>query len=391
MKLLRLLLILAGGLILFLIVNQYFFCPRYSFSTPQPFSGPLFYNPYETSDSSSWKQCNFHAHVRAWGGLTNGKGTDKDCRQVYAGLGYDVYCVSNYHQVSGPREAADFIPAYEHGYNLRKNHHGILGTEKIHFGDYLLPQTLSNKQHMLDCLNEVDSSFIILNHPVLRNGFAPEDFKYLKGYDGIEVLRATTHSFPQWDSALSAGKTAFLIGNDDSHNPSNANELGRNCTWVNAAAATRVEVLAALRKGNSYGMILPFIENETITQKTERFRKGFPQLNSLQITKDTLRIRFSERADAIRLLGQQGRELVKFTSTPSAEFLLHSSDTYVRAEADFPDGSKIFLNPVYRFDPAAAELVSPRVNSTATGLMRLAGVSVFILYLFFGFRFVRRK
>jgi hypothetical protein len=58
-----------------ILVNQYFFCPQYDFKKSASFSGPLLYNPYEGLDSSNWKKCNFHAHVNAWFGLTNGKAT----------------------------------------------------------------------------------------------------------------------------------------------------------------------------------------------------------------------------------------------------------------------------------------------------------------------------
>ncbi|MDR2410605.1 MAG: hypothetical protein LBE13_21180, partial [Bacteroidales bacterium] len=70
--LLSLVLLLTGFLII-----PYLLSPVYDFPQPKSFSGKAYYNPYLHTDSS-WKICNFHAHSRSWGGLTDGKHTNID-------------------------------------------------------------------------------------------------------------------------------------------------------------------------------------------------------------------------------------------------------------------------------------------------------------------------
>jgi hypothetical protein len=385
------LLFLFAGLVLYVAVNQYLFCPQYSFSKSKPFSGLQFFNPYQNADSTQWRLCNFHAHVHAWGGLTNGNGTAAACWHVYDSLGYDVHSVSNYEEVDDyGNDQPNYVPAYEHGYNFMKNHHGVLGTHHVEFGDYLFPQTLSNKQHMLDCLNRDDSAVIAINHPVLRNGFPALDFQFLAGYDLIEVLRSTTHSFPQWDSALSSAHRVFIIADDDMHDYSKPDEVGRNCTWINAAEVTENNILQGLKSGNAYGMIIASPEGETMAQKIQRFKKGFPKLNSLQIINDTLRVSVSVKAKVIQLIGQGGKKLLEVHNDSTASYPLQSIDTYIRTQIDFDDGTSIFLNPVFRNDEHAT-VVMPSINRGISSLLWAAGVFLLVLYLFIVFRILRRK
>jgi uncharacterized membrane protein len=231
---------------------------------------------------------------------------------------------------------------------------------------------------------------IAINHPVLRNGFPPNDFKFLNGYDLLEVLRSTTHSFPQWDSALSSGHYAFIIADDDMHDSSNPNEVGRNCTWVNAPSTTEKNILSSLKSGNAYGMIIASPEGETMEQKIQRFRKGFPKLNSLQIINDTLIVSINSMAKAIHFIGQGGKELQQSANDSIAKYFLRASDTYVRTQIDFDDGTSIFLNPVFRHDEnSIAEM--PVINRWLSTVLWVIGVAMLSLYLFLAFRLMRRK
>ena len=172
MKVKSWLFLISGALLSYLVVNQYFFCPRYTFPEPHNFSGDKIFNPYQHSDSAVWRRCNFHAHTQTFSGLTNGKGTAPELWDMYDSLGYDVHCISQYERVNRYAEKdSNFIPAYEHGISFGKHHHGVLGTYRVTWGDYIFPQTLSNKQRILDCLQRDSSAFVIVNHPMVRNGF----------------------------------------------------------------------------------------------------------------------------------------------------------------------------------------------------------------------------
>jgi hypothetical protein len=393
MALVRGLLFAFGILIMYAVINQYFFCPRYSFPEPARFQGRHLFNPYADSDPVQWKRCNFHGHVHAWFGLTHGSGTAEDYHRVYDSLGYDVAAISDYEKINRYGEhRADFMPAYEHGYGIKKNHHGILGTYSVNYGDYVLPQTRHNKQHMLNCLQRNDSAFVILNHPVLRNGFSPEDLRFLTGYDAIEVLRSGTHSFPQWDSALSAGHRAFIAGNDDMHDSSRPNEVGRNCTWVNAPSANRTEILDALRAGNAYGMIIGAKQDESLKQKAERFKQGFPHLHSFVTVNDSIRLVLSRVATSIRFIGQGGIVMEEIQQSDSAAYFFKPEDTYIRTEAHFADGTSIFLNPVFRYDGLSlSSSYKPVVNGTDTLIFRTLGTLLLLIYLLVALRVLRRK
>jgi len=224
----------------------------------------------------------------------------------------------------------------------------------------------------------------------LRNGFPPDDFHFLQGYDLLEVLRSTTHSFPQWDSALSSGHRAFIIADDDMHDSSDPDEVGRNCTWVNASAVSEKNILSALKSGNAYGMIIAFREGETIEQKIQRFKKGFPKLNSLRIVNDTMEVSMDRNAKAIHFIGQGGKEVAQAQNTASAKYFLKPGDTYVRTQIDFEDGTSIFLNPVFRYEENSAS-TTPTINRLISAFLWTAGILIFASYIFFALRSIRRK
>lgn len=393
MKLKGWLFLIIGALLLYFVVNQYFFCPRYTFQKPHNFSGDKIFNPYQHSGSAVWRRCNFHAHTRTFSGLTNGKGTAAELWSIYDSLGYDVHCISQYERVNRYSEKdSNFIPAYEHGLSFGKHHHGLLGTYRVNWGDYIFPQTLSNKQHLLDCLQRDSSAFVIINHPMVRNGFPPDDFKYLENYDAIEVLRANnTYSLLQWDAALTAGIRAFIVASDDAHDSSNPFEVGRNCTFVNAPLVSSNTILQAIKSGEAYGMRIHYIPGETMQQKIARFRKGFPTLNAATMAGDTLKVSVSESAQQILFFGQDLQQLGASYNTSVGSYIFKPADSYVRTQIYFADGNTIFLNPVFRYTGVSYRANVPVVNSSETILFRVMGIIILALYLLFTIGLIRRK
>ena len=104
-----------------------------------------------------------------------------------------------------------YIPAYEHGYNAGKTHQLVLGSNKVKWIDYLLPQTLDNKQDILNALSGPDN-IVIVNHPLSFHGYNALDFKYLSNYDCIGGLKSIRHFNGLLGSALSNGKAVFSRG-----------------------------------------------------------------------------------------------------------------------------------------------------------------------------------
>ncbi|MCA2976718.1 MAG: hypothetical protein INH37_00395 [Myxococcaceae bacterium] len=223
--------------------------PSYDFPAPRPFSGERWHNPY-----AGWRgrflKVNLHAHSGAWLGLTAGADTPEAMARRYAEFGYDALALSNYHQVTEVEGAPlPMLRAYEHGYNLSKAHRLVLGTSTPVNLDFPL-STRSMRQWLLDVLG-ARSALVGLNHPSLRAGHDCDEVERLTGFRLLEVHNAYATSHLEWDCALTAGRLAWGIGNDDSHS---AREEGIGVAWnmVAAEAPTEAALLEALAAGRSY-------------------------------------------------------------------------------------------------------------------------------------------
>lgn len=347
MKILRLALLAACSWVIWLLVSQFFFCPRYQFNAPIPFEGPALYNPYDSvtaSDrisggrhSNQWVKCNFHAHSRAWEGVTNGHGTAADIHEAYKALHYGIHCVSNYHHVDTTLStSANYLPAYEHGYNIRKTHQLVLGSHEVQWLDYLFPQTTHNKQHVLSHLQQADN-VVILNHPALKNGYTAEDLAQLTHYDCMEVLNPSVTSTEQWDAALSAGKRVFVVGDDDIHDVISKKRLGIRCTFVNVRDNSPAEVISALKTGRSYGVIVG----------EKQRHDAIPQLQSLTVRGDTMLAVMDTKAGEVTITGQNGKILARELDTDRISHRIRPADRYARTTFKYANGTEVFLNPVF--------------------------------------------
>ncbi|WP_373515782.1 hypothetical protein [Persicitalea sp.] len=337
MKLLHVVLFGVASIILALIVSQYFFCPRFHFEEQSPFEGPILYNPYKDLNPSPWVKCNFHAHARAWNGVTSGKGNAADIHRAYRSLNYGVHCVSNYHEIdSTDSDEKAFIAAYEHGYNPSKTHQLVLGSRRVLWLDYLLPQTVHNKQYVLSRLR-TPGSITVLNHPEIRRGYTGEDLDRLMAYDCMEVLNPAATSTREWDAALSAGKKVFIIGNDDIHNVMEPTQLGKNCTFVNVSHTEGSQVLEALRVGRSYGVVIG--DGQPVD--------SIPALESLSVQGQTVTVKMDQEAELIEVTGQHGKRLALHQHTNYIAFELRKSDHYARTTVRYNNGTTLYLNPVF--------------------------------------------
>lgn len=133
---------------------QYLYCPVYIFPEPKPFSGDKIYNPYTAIDSTGWKKANFHLHTHQWGGITNGrKNYEFAIDTMYHYLNYDIIGISDYQYINlYNKNEQGFVPVYEHGYMPRKTHQLVIGAKKVFWLDYAFPQTLNNKQYVIESL-----------------------------------------------------------------------------------------------------------------------------------------------------------------------------------------------------------------------------------------------
>lgn len=389
MKVLQVILLAIATIVILAIVNQYLFCPFFSFENPKPFAGDSIYNPYTGVVQQDWVRCNFHAHVRCWNGITNGKGNTVIADSIYNRLNYGVHAISNYESIDTTYRTQPFyVSSYEHGYNLRKNHQLVLGAHKVIWKDYLLPQTLNNKQEIINSLTEDPNSLVIVNHPMVRNGYSLRDFQYLTHYPCLDVLSPSCISTGMWDAALSSGKPVFTTGNDDEHNIYDSTRVGLMCTWINIPAINQANTLHALRTGKSFGMI---VGKTTLLQEHDGKSTSLPFLDYLNMHGDTMHLQLSKPAKEIIVSGENGRVLHTAFATDTVNYTLSKHEPYARETVIYDDGTKLFLNPVFRYKQNALAQVPARENMIETIFFRIVGAGILLLWCGIIIKFASRK
>lgn len=387
MKVFRFLLLLLLSVVIFLIVDQYLFCPIYSFAPARPFSGDSIYNPYAAITNGKWIKSNFHAHAHSWQGVTNGNGSAVDIHRVYNQLGYGIHAVSNYESIDTTFQSSPaYISAYEHGYNLLKTHQLVLGAKAVCWKDYLLPQTVNNKQNIIQRIHHTDSNaFISINHPALRNGYDASDFRKLAQYNCVEVLNPAANSSPLWDAALSAGKPVFAMSDDDTHDVDDTTITGNFCTWINVAKANQTTIINSLKTGRSYAMVIGKHINQQIWQgKTIHL----PLLQSFLVKDDTLQVTFSLPAKEISVIGQNGSLLQQKAGTDSVSFVLRKQEPYARVVATYNDGIQLLLNPVFRYQHSPLWQAPATIKAVPTFLLRTVGALLLLFWFIFAAKLI---
>lgn len=363
--------------ILLLPLFNYIEPARYDFPASEAFKGSFWYNPYQGMDSAQWLPANFHMHSRAWGGLTNGADTrDHEVYDTYKKIGFGSIAISNYQKINALySDKAFYIPAYEHGYGIYKNHHLCLGAKKVVWYDLPYGQNIHHKQYILNRLRPT-TDILSINHPSFFKGYMPEDFTRLTGYDGIEVLNGYRNSVPHWDSALSAGRPAFIFADDDMHDISVPDEIGRRFLVINSPSNSRSDILSALKSGKAYGVYYQGDKGESLTEKSEKINH-LPVITTFDVKNDTLSLTIDSTAYEVRFYGQHGRLLKKKGGIRKAFYALQEDDSYVRAVILFPtrsshEGLQYFLNPVLRSkDGKKPPMPQAEINQTGTWLSRI--------------------
>lgn len=366
--------------VIFFVV--YAIAPVYDFFEPEPFAGSNIHNPYQDMDSTLWKKGNFHAQSHAWFGITDGrKNSPKGIQAIYQQLGYDIAVISDYQRINTfGNESKSFIPAYEHGYGVRKTHQVCLGAKKVSWLDYPVYQNINHKQHVLNVLkNHIE--IVALAHPLARDGYLVEDMRLLTNYDLIEAVSHYAISLNHWDAALSAGHPVFIIANDDTHDIFNPTKVGRYCTFVNSPSLDAGTVLDALKSGKAYGARINMLENDDFVQKAEDHKK-IPVLKSVEVRGDTLFVEVSSEAGAFTFIGQNGIIKKSSASSVKAFYPIMPDDKYIRTEIIFDDNTQFYLNPVFRYrGDSPSKPAQPEVNLLRTWMQRIIAVVIAIIVL----------
>jgi len=372
---------------LLIIIWNYATCPVYDFPEEKPFLGDTFFNPYKNIDPSFWKKGNFQAQSAAWGGITAGQqNSNEEICSIYTYLGYDIIGTSDYQKINTfTCNNKSYLPIYEHGYGIFKNHQILIGAQKVLWKDYPLYQTLSNKQHILDLLKE-DNELIFIAHPDFARGNKENDLRYLTSYNGIEFASIYTDSPNYWDAALSSGKYVTAMANDDLHDIDDTNQLGRFCTFINTESTEQTQVIDAMRNGKTFAAALPYNWKESLEKKQKRF-KTLAHIQSVQMNADTLSVVISKKVKEIRFIGQEGKLIKSVSKTNKAIIVFGNDENYIRTEFHFSGGTIFYLNPVCRsLDGEMPEQEPAEINQTSTYLKRIILILLLLLSLFVFFR-----
>lgn len=329
----------------------YLITPRYQFKMGQPFHGEYLYNPYQNMDADQWKQYNFHCHSRKYLGLTNGRmSKETDIDRVYQALGYDHYGISDYMRINPHgSDRYDYIPAYEHGYGFfRKTHQLCIGAENVVMMDYPFFQSLDMKQHMLSVLQQ-HTRFAVPAHASFTQGYKVNEMRYLSGYRLLEVGNPYGTAFEHWDAALSTGHRVYGIGDDDTHNVLNPNEVAKFFTMINTRDMKADSVFDALDRGCAYTVEFHPHYNEPFDSKVENMHTELFHLTRCELVGDTLFIETNAPSiQMIDFIGQDGKVLKHMEYCQQAWYVIQPEDSYVRAMLRVHNMTYFYLNPITR-------------------------------------------
>lgn len=338
------------GFFIFLFFLPFLISPIYNFPEPKPFAGDKIWNPYQNIDSANWHKGNFQIQSLAWGGLTDGSKNPTDSIvALYDKLQYDVIGISDYMKINTYLQGQpNYIPIYEHGYNIRKTHQVSIGAKKVFWLDFPLYQTTSQKQFIINQLQPKTDLLAIVHPAFSLEGYSHNDLKYLVNYDLLEALNHQLYSISHWDAALSNGHAKYILANDDAHDISNPFLVGVVATFINAPTNNAADIIAALRAGKSYGYLPYTPDYDNYTKKVKRL-KDFPTLLSAQLTENNYELVVDKKAFKIDFIGQDGKIKKTVKNSTKASYLFLPEDSYIRVEIDFDQGEKMFLNPIFRY------------------------------------------
>ncbi len=380
-------LVAAFGLLFVLALVVTGVGPVYSFRSPEAFSGEDIFNPYASLDTAQgWKRAVFHTHTRV-----KGPWPMNECPQwpsyvdsVYRVLGYDIITFSNHNEITThPFDSTLQVNVYEHGYSIPQYHLLVFGSRKVIHWDPLLPLTSSQKQFALDYLGR-SSDFIQMNHPY-RVRFTRK--KHLEDVSGYQIMELDTHISTEneyWDWALSAGHYSFGLANDDLHFPDRHEKIAIRCNFVQTPSGSYGDLKKALLGGCYYSMRVPDYGDGDWEEKIARNHE-LPKVENIGLEGETIFMKLSQKADSIRVNGQDHATLALACDTDSLAYTFRPEDSFARMTAFFPDGAVIYSNPFARYDAASApdpfNNAPQRVNWVLTVLYNLLALALIGLLL----------
>ena len=371
--------------------------PIYSFREPRPFRGPDIFNPYAALDTvQGWKRANFHTHTRVKGPFPPNEceAWPQETYDTYRKLGYDIVTFSNHNELTThPFDPSLQVNVYEQGYSPFKFHKLVFGSEGVIHWDPLLPVLTSQMQFELDYLGK-GSDFIQMNHPYRTIGLTEVDMKALSGY---EIMELDTHVSTQneyWDQALSAGHYSFGLANDDLHHARSARHIAIRCNFLCTPSARYEDLKNTLLGGCYYAMRVPNYGDGDWEEKIER-NHNLPKICTIGLEGSKIFMTLSQKADSIRVNGQDHATLLLARDTDCVEYTLGADEPFARLTAYFPEGEVIYTNPFARYDASVSaspmDNTPQRVNWVLTVLYNLLVLALMAATLYLFVRLYRKK
>ncbi len=360
--------------VLLLAALPYAWGPIYRFPAPTVFTGAHFLNPY-TSLHGTWQRANLHAHGRAWNGLTNGQQPDEEVVSHYRGMGYTVAGISDYERIAALHGVAT-IPLYEHGYNIGKHHQLAIGAHSVEWFDFLLWQSLSHEQYVIDRVART-ADLVAIAHPSLRDAYSLSDLRQLTGYQLMEVANGPSTVDDVWDAALSAGHPVWALANDDTHDVNDPRRTGVAWNMIDTPTTSTSDVVSALRAGRTYAVSHAWSEGSAPVPG-----EMDTTVASVGMADGRLLVTCEGAPSTFVFVGQNGdiRKTVK--NVVAADYTFDSADTYIRTVIRSPQ-TTLYLNPVLRYDGVHMPAPTAVVDAGSTWLLRgtclLAGAAILVM------------
>jgi hypothetical protein len=357
---------LAG--VVLLVAIPYGWGPIYRFPAPSAFAGAHFLNPY-ADIRGSWQRANLHAHGRAWSGITNGQQPDEEVVQRYHQLGYSVAGISDYERIAS-LHGVPSIPLYEHGYNIGKHHQLAVGARHVEWFDFLLLQSLSHEQYIIDRVAR-SADLVAIAHPSLRDAYSRDDMRQLTGYQLMEVVNGPDEQDGIWDAALSSGRVVWALADDDTHDVNDARRTAVAWNMIDAPTPSTTDVVAALRAGRTYAVAGKHSDPETRDT----------QVTNVDVNGGRLVVTCAGEPATFVFIGQNGNVRGTVKNALRAGYTFDSQDTYIRTVIHSPKAT-MYLNPVLRYDGAHIPAPTSVVEAGATWLLRGTSLLAAVAALF---------
>ncbi len=363
---------LALSFILLLLCLPYLFSPIYNFPTSKIFSGDKLYNPYQDLSGLRIK-ANFHAHSKLGFGLTAGVDSPQKVVDTYHKMNFDLISLSNYHNINPKFDSQMiYMPNYEHGINIFKNHLLMVGAKEVDYFNFILYQSIHHKQYQINRLKE-KSKFLIIPHPELRSAYTSNELANLSGYNAMEIHSRFAHSEYMWDSVLSAGRTIWGITNDDAHDMGRYLEVGRYWSYIYSSTKEEDDIISALKMGR-YVAVHGHMGYE------DNYLKNF------SVTNSTINVELEKPAELISFIGHNGKVKQRNHSTASASYTFEPKDTYIRLVVK-NDSTRFYFNPVFRYSSSPIQTPIVTVNYFYSVIYWIVSTLLFILI---GFVIIKR-